>query len=175
IFISIHADSLHHSLRGAMVYVPATGLTKGAYGKTGSVYTSRSEVREQPRVSFSWKERTRSEGFSRQLAESILGAFKKRGLRVHKEKPIRDRIIRCRRCRAFVPAVIRRNAVPAKVLLEICNMNNAADRKLLRTRAFRQKVAQSLVDAILEYYGQPPLGDPPPRVADSGSSPPATR
>ncbi|MEO1370503.1 MAG: N-acetylmuramoyl-L-alanine amidase, partial [Acidobacteriota bacterium] len=82
IFISIHADSLHHSLRGAMVYVPATGLTKGAYGKTGSVYTSRSEVREQPRVSFSWKERTRSEGFSRQLAESILGAFRKRGLQV---------------------------------------------------------------------------------------------
>ena len=169
IFVSIHADSLHSSLRGAMVYVPASGLTRGTYGKSGSVYTSRAEVREQPQVSFSWKERTRSEGFSRQLAEQILRSFRERGLRVHREKPIRDRIIRCRRCRAFVPAVIRRNAVPAKVLLEICNMNNASDRKLLRTRAFRQQVAEALVDAILEYYGQPGLGEPPPRVAESAT------
>ncbi|MEM9558451.1 MAG: N-acetylmuramoyl-L-alanine amidase [Acidobacteriota bacterium] len=158
LFLSVHADSLHPSLRGAMVYVPATSLTSGEYGKSGQVYHARAEVREQPRVSFSWKQRTRSEGLSRQLAGHLIASFRSRGLAVHREKPIRDRIIRCRRCRPFVPAVIRRNAVPTKVLLEICNMNNAEDRRLLRTRAFREQVATAIVDGILGYYGQDPLG-----------------
>lgn len=168
IFISIHADSLHRSLRGAMVYIPATSLTKGSYGKTAKVYTSRREVKEQPRINFSWKERTRSEGLSRQFAEQLLRQFRRQGLAVHREKPIRDRIILCRRCRAYVPAVVRRNAVPTKVLIEICNLNNPQDRQLVRTRAYRQKVAVAIVDSILAYYGQPALPSPPPRIASGG-------
>ncbi|MEM1206426.1 MAG: N-acetylmuramoyl-L-alanine amidase [Acidobacteriota bacterium] len=160
VFISIHADSLHSSLRGAMAYVPATGLTSGTFGKSDRIYRARKEVKERPKVSFSWKERTRSEAFSRELADHLMRSFRKRGLGVHKEKPVRDRIIRCRRCRPFVPAVIRYNAVPTKLLFEICNMNNAKDRRLLRTRAFRQQVAEALVDGILAYYGQEPLSGP---------------
>ncbi len=156
VFISIHADSLHASLRGAMAYVPAASLTKGEYGKSGRVYTSRREVREKPRVSFSWAERVRSEGLSRQLAARLMASFRRHGLAIHPEQEVRDRIIRCRRCRPFVPAVIRRNAVPAKLLLEISNLNNREDRRLLRTRAFRQKVAEAIVDGILAYYGQAP-------------------
>ena len=156
VFLSIHADSLHRSHRGAMVYIPAASLTRGEYGKSGSVYTSRREVKEKPRVSYSWKERTRSEGLSRQLAVKLLDAFKRRGLAVHREKPIRDRIIRCRRCRPWVPAVVRYNAVPAKLLLEVCNLNNPEDRRLMRTREFRQRVAEAIVDGILAYYGQTP-------------------
>ncbi|MEM8931324.1 MAG: N-acetylmuramoyl-L-alanine amidase [Acidobacteriota bacterium] len=157
VFISLHADSLHASLRGAMTYVPATGLRRGSFGKKGSVYQARAEFREKPTVAYSWKERTRSEGLSRELSEKILASFRRHGLRVHKQKPIRDRIIRCRRCRPFVPAVVRYNAVPTKLLLEICNMNNPQDRELLRTQAFRERVATALVDAILDYYGQPAL------------------
>lgn len=157
LFISIHADSLHPSLRGAMVYVPSTFLTKGEYGKSGSVYLARKEVKEKPRVSYSWTERTRSEGLSRQLADKILNSFRSHGLRVHSEKPVRDRIIRSRRSRPFVPAVVRYNAIPTKLLLEICNMNNARDRELLKTREFRQSVAEAIVDGILDYYGQEPL------------------
>lgn len=157
LFISLHADSLHPSLRGAMVYVPSTFLTQGEYGKSGSVYFARKEVKEQPRVSYSWRERTRSEGLSRQLADNVLGSFRRHGLRVHPEKPVRDRIIRSRYSRPFVPAVVRYNAIPTKLLLEICNMNNPQDRELLQTRAFRQKIAQAIVDGILDYYGQEPL------------------
>lgn len=157
LFVSLHADSLHPSLRGAMVYVPSTFLTKGEYGKSGSVYLARKEVKEKPRVSYSWTERTRSEGLSRQLADKILGSFRRHGLRVHPEKPVRDRIIRSRYSRPFVPAVVRYNAIPTKLLLEICNMNNPQDRELLQTRAFRQKIAEAIVDGILDYYGQEPL------------------
>lgn len=157
LFLSIHADSLHPSHRGMMVYVPAASLTKGEYGKTDAVYTRRKEVKEQRRVSYSWKDRTRSEGLSRQFASHLLSSFRRHGLAIYHDKPIRDRIIRCRRCRPFVPAVVRYNAIPAKLLLEVCNLNNTKDRNLLRTRAFRQKVAEAIVDAILAYYGQTPL------------------
>ncbi len=161
VFLSIHADSLPRSHRGVMLYIPAASLTRGEYGKTGSVYSSRREVKEKPRVSYSWKERTRSEGLSRQLATKLLASFKRHNIAIHREKPIRDRIIRCRRCRPWVPAVVRYNAVPAKLLLEVCNLNNPQDRKLMQTRKFRQRVAEAVVDAIFAYYGQTPVGDAP--------------
>jgi len=164
VFLSIHADSLHHTHRGAMIYIPAAGLTRGEYGKTGAVYATRREVKENPKVEYSWKERTRSEGLSRQLASRLFESFRRHDLGIHHEKPIRDRIIRCRRCRPWVPAVVRYNAVPAKLLLEVCNLNNPEDRKLLRTRAFRQRLAVAIVDGILAYYGQTPTS-PRPTVA----------
>ncbi len=98
VFVSLHADSLHHSLRGAMAYVPSTTLTQGAFGKAGEVYLSRAEVRQEPSVAFSHKERVRSEGLSRKLAEQILRAVGRQGLAVHAQLPIRDRIVRCARC-----------------------------------------------------------------------------
>ena len=165
VFISIHADSLPLSHRGAMIYIPAASLTRGEYGKKGAVYAARREFQEQPRVEYSWKERTRSEGLSRQLAKHLLESFRQHGLAIHDEKPIRDRIIRCRRCRPWVPAVVRYNAVPAKLLLEVCNLNNPEDRQLLRTRAFRQRLAEAVVEGILAYYGQAAGGTTPTVVA----------
>lgn len=159
VFLSIHADSLPTTHRGMMAYIPAASLTQGEYGKSGGEYSKRKEVREKPRVSFSYKERTRSEGLSLQLANHLLGSFKRKGLRIHHLKPIRDRVIRCRRCRPWVPAVVRYNAVPAKLLLEVCNLNNSEDRRLLQTRAFRQQVAEAIVDGLLAYYGQGSLDE----------------
>lgn len=150
VFISIHADSLHPTLRGAMVYIPGASYRTGSYGKTGSVYASRREYNEKPRVSYSQSERVRSEGLSRDLAEHLLRAFEASDLAVHDYKPIREKVIRSRR--AWVPAVIRYNAIPSKVLLEVCNLNNSADRKLIETRRFRQDVAESIVQGILAYY-----------------------
>ena len=161
VFLSIHADSLPSTHRGMMAYIPAASLTRGEYGKSGGEYSKRKEVKEKPRVNFSYKERTRSEGLSLQLANHLLGSFKSKGLRIHHLKPIRDRVIRCRRCRPWVPAVVRYNAVPAKLLLEVCNLNNSEDRRLLQTRAFRQQVAEAIVDGILAYYGQESLDAEP--------------
>jgi len=151
VFLSIHADSLHESLRGAMAYIPGAGYRTGSYSRSGSVYAARKEYREKPQVSFSSHERTRSEGLSRELAGRIVEAFARHRLPVHPDKPIREKVIRQRR--AWVPAVLRYNAVPAQMLLEVCNLANAADRKLLQTRSYRQQVAQAIVDGIVDYYG----------------------
>jgi N-acetylmuramoyl-L-alanine amidase len=153
IFISIHADSLHHSLRGAMVYIPGlVGITNN-YGKSGAPYTSRREVRAQPRVSFTRNERTTSKGLSRDLAEHMLSSFRDSDLAIHHNGPIRDRVVRGRR--AYVPAQLRFNRVPAKILLEVCNLGNEQDRRLMKTRTYRQRVAEAIVDGILAYYGVP--------------------
>jgi len=153
IFISIHADSLHPSLRGAMVYIPGlVGITNN-YGKTGVVYSARREVRAEPRVSFTRTERTTSKGLSQDLAQQMLDSFRRSDLAVHHNRPIRDRIVRGRR--AYVPAQLRFNRVPAKILLEVCNMGNEKDRSLLKTRAWRQRVAEAIVNGVLSYYGVP--------------------
>lgn len=152
IFISVHADSLHPSIRGATVYVPDVAGTAGTFGKGGSVFESRKEYRDGPRVSFSLESRQQAEGLSRDLAGRILGSFREAGLAIHPFQPIRDRIYRGKR--AWVPAVLRYNAVPPRLLLEICNLANTEDRRLLQTREFREKVAASVVDGILAFFGE---------------------
>jgi N-acetylmuramoyl-L-alanine amidase len=151
VFLSIHADSLHPSLRGAMAYIPGASYTAGSYSRSGSVYSARAEYRDRPQVSFSSSERVQSEGLSRDLAQHIIASFRRGGLAVHPDKPIRDKVIRQRR--SWVPAVIRFNAVPAKLLLEVCNLANTEDRRLLQTREFRQRVAEAIVAGIVDYYG----------------------
>jgi len=152
VFLSIHADSLHPSLRGAMAYIPAASMRRGTFRKAGSAYQVRQEWREQPSVSFPWKDRVKSEGLSRQLAEDVIGALARRGVAIHPYKPVREKIVRNRS--EYVPAVLRYNEVPAKILLEVCNLANGQDRALLQTREYRQRVAEAIVEAILRYYGE---------------------
>jgi N-acetylmuramoyl-L-alanine amidase len=152
VFLSVHADSLHPSLRGATVYIPNTAGTAGTYGKQGGVFTSRREVREHPTVSYSLRERQKSAGRSRHLAERLVRGFHAHELAVHPFQPVRDRIFRGRR--AWVPAVLRYNAVPAKALLEICNLANDEDRKRLQTLVFRDAIAEAVVDGILAFFDE---------------------
>lgn len=152
VFLSIHADSLHPSIRGAMAYIPAADMRGDRYGMNGSIYTSRKEVQESQFVTFPRESRIKSEGLSRELAKQVIAAFQEGKLPVHPFKPVRDKIIR--NDSAWVPAVLRYNSVPAKILLEVCNLANDEDRKLIQTRAYRQKVAEAVVRGLLAYYGQ---------------------
>jgi N-acetylmuramoyl-L-alanine amidase len=151
VFLSLHADSLHPAIRGAMIYIPGEKFLQGSFGKSGAVYASRREFREEPRVSFSRKERIEAEGISRDLAEKIVAAFRVAGLPLHAFQPIRRNVIRSGR--EWVPAILRYNRIPARALIEVGNLNNAEDRKLLATRAFRDRVARALVSAFVDFYG----------------------
>ncbi|MEE8367517.1 MAG: N-acetylmuramoyl-L-alanine amidase [Thermoanaerobaculia bacterium] len=166
IFLSIHADSLHKSLRGAMAYIPDAGLRSGSFGKSGAVYSSRKEYQDGPRVNFSKRDLIKSEGLSRDLARHLLSSFDDHELAVHPFKPIREKVIRGRR--AWVPAVLRYNSVPAAILLEVCNLANTEDRGLLETRDFRDRVAETIVVGILRYYDDSIPDDPEFRIASAG-------
>jgi N-acetylmuramoyl-L-alanine amidase len=151
VFVSIHADSLHPAVRGLMVYVPGEKFLRGTYGKSGAPYDSRREVREEPRVSFTRRERIQAEGMSRDLAERIVGAFRATHLPLHDFQPVRQNVIRSGR--EWVPAILRYNRIPARVLVEVCNLNNPDDRKLLIGATFRDRVARALVSGLVEFYG----------------------
>jgi N-acetylmuramoyl-L-alanine amidase len=163
VFLSIHADSLHPSLRGAMAYIPAARMRHESYAKSGAIYEARQEFRESPRVEFPREQRVQSEGLSRQLAKQVIAAFEELGLPVQPFTPVRDHIIRNRG--EWVPAVLRYNSVPAKMLLEVCNLNNDLDRRLIQTRAYRQRVAEALLQGLLAYYGEGAASPPAQRVA----------
>jgi N-acetylmuramoyl-L-alanine amidase len=151
VFVSLHADSLHPAVRGTMVYVPGEKFLNGTYGKSGEPYASRREVREAPRVSFSRRERIEAEGVSRDLAERVVAAFRSAELPLHAFDPIRRNVIRGGR--EWVPAILRYNRIPARVLVEVCNLNNPDDRQLLQTAAYRERVAEALLDALVRFYG----------------------
>ncbi len=151
VFVSLHADSLHPAVRGLMVYIPGEKFLKETYGKSGQVYLARREVREAPLVSFSRKDRIKAEGVSRDFAEKIVAAFRAAGLPYHAFQPIRSNVIR--RGREWVPAILRYNRIPARVLVEVCNLNSPEDRKLLTARAYRDRVARALVSALVRFYG----------------------
>ncbi len=151
VFVSLHADARHPSLRGAMVYVPGASFRTGTMGYSSSTYLQFKEVREQPRVSFSPRDRVRSEAVSRKLAAEIVRAFRKDDLPVQTYQPIRERVIRGRE--VWLPAVLRGNAVPTKVLVEMVNLNNPDDAALLGRAADRERLADALADALADHFG----------------------
>ncbi|HEX7579356.1 MAG TPA: N-acetylmuramoyl-L-alanine amidase, partial [Thermoanaerobaculia bacterium] len=162
VFISLHADSLHPSVRGAMAYVPGERFLRDRYGKKGKQYALYREWREEPVVSFLKRDRVAAEGVSTRLAERILGAIRDNGLPVHPFSPVRTHVIRGGR--EWVPAVLRYNRIPNRVLLEISNLGNDADRELTLSRGFRQKMAESIAAGLLDFFG-----------AGSGKLPPAAQ
>ena len=151
VFLSLHADSLHPAVRGLMVYVPGERFLRETFQRNGAVYASRREVREAPKVAFSRPERIKAEGVSRDLAEKIVRAFRSASLPIHPFAPIRANVIRGGR--EWVPAILRYNRIPARVLVEVCNLNNPEDRKLLVSPKYRDQVARALVSALVAFYG----------------------
>jgi N-acetylmuramoyl-L-alanine amidase len=166
VFLSIHADSLHPSLRGAMAYIPGERYVTGSYEKSGDVYLARAEVREHPVVRHSEEESLQAEGLSRDLAESIVGALESKGLKVHPFNPIRDNVVRDGR--EWVPAVIRYNVVPTRLLLEVCNLGNPKDLALMTTKKYRQQVADAIVQGLRDFYDEDDEGVPPAKLASKG-------
>jgi len=137
-----------------MVYVPGERYLRDRYSKTGPAYALYREVKEQPVVSFNRKERVASEGASTTLANTIVSALREAGLPVHPFSPVRTHVIRGGR--EWVPAVLRYNRVPNRVLVELANLGNEEDRALLKTRGFRDAVAESLASAVVSFFGGPP-------------------
>jgi N-acetylmuramoyl-L-alanine amidase len=165
VFLSIHADSLHPSLRGTMLYIPGEKYVQGSYEKRDKIYLTRAEVRERPIVTHSEKESLVAEGLSRDLAESIVDSLRNEGLKVHPFNPIRDNVVRDDR--EWVPAIIRYNLVPTRLLLEVCNLGNEKDRALMKTKRYRQRVAEAIYAGIVDYYadGEGDAQPAPPRLA----------
>ncbi|HJV48539.1 MAG TPA: N-acetylmuramoyl-L-alanine amidase [Geothrix sp.] len=150
LFLSFHADSLHPSARGSMVYVPGAALVPTTFAlgaaKTGRV----AEGRRSARVAFTGREKLQGEARSRQFSETLLKALQKEHIPVHANRPIRNVIYRGGG--KWVPAVIRYSMSATKALIEVANLTNEDDAASLRDPEFRERYAAAVVNAIRAYY-----------------------
>jgi N-acetylmuramoyl-L-alanine amidase len=151
VFLSVHADSLHPSVRGAMVYVPSR------YLRPTTPYTVRrrdiqryTEYRNHPTVRLGPEFKARVEASSRHMAQRILASLERNEIGIHPYEPVRDRVLRGRR--SWVPAVLRYSAAQNAVLLECCNMANAGDRALLQQWEWRERLARSVVEGMASAF-----------------------
>jgi N-acetylmuramoyl-L-alanine amidase len=150
VFISLHADSRHPALRGVMVYVPGAQYRRKTYGFSSSAYKKYQEVREKQHVKFGKSDRLRSEALSRKYADAVIADFRKADLPVQPYQPVRNRIIRGKS--VYVPAVLRGNAIPTKVLVEMVNLKNKEDASLLASAKRRDALAEALFKSLLRHF-----------------------
>ena len=150
LFLSFHADSLHPSARGSMVYVPGAALVPSSFALSG-VRTGRvAEAKRSARVAFTGREKLQSEARSRQFSETLLKALQRDRIPVHANRPIRNVIYRGGG--KWVPAVIRYSTGATKALVEVANLTNEDDAANLRDPDFRERYAAAVVNAIRAYY-----------------------
>lgn len=151
VFISVHADSLHPSVRGTMIYVPARHLRPSSFSVGRRSLKRYSEYRRHPRVKLSKRFRARAEASSRRLATEIIVSLRRDGLEVHPYQPVRDSVLRGRR--RWVPAVLRYNLAQNAILLECCNLANGEDRRLLLSGRWRERFARAVVQGLAANFG----------------------
>jgi N-acetylmuramoyl-L-alanine amidase len=152
VFLSVHADSLHPSVRGAMVYVPSRYLRPSKFTVDRRDIKKYAEYRNHPTIRLGADFKARVEASSKHLAENIIASLEKNELGVHPYEPVRDRVLRGRR--SWVPAVLRFTAAQNAVLLEACNMANPEDRALLQQAAWREQFARAVVEGMASAFAQ---------------------
>ncbi|MGC8764060.1 MAG: N-acetylmuramoyl-L-alanine amidase family protein, partial [Acidobacteriota bacterium] len=150
VFTSVHADSLHPSLRGTMFYIPGEAYRANRWCSSGPAYEAFQEFRDGRCYEMDDAALRRAEGLSFRFSRALESAFTAKGLNLHPYSPTRDHVVRNRR--AWVPAVLRNTLVPCAVLVEVCNLANEKDAALLKEPAFRQAVAEAYVEALVRYY-----------------------
>ncbi|MCB1042010.1 MAG: N-acetylmuramoyl-L-alanine amidase [Acidobacteria bacterium] len=152
VFASFHADSLHPSLRGAMVYIPDARYYPTRVGPPNRRLSGYAEYKGNQ---FSFDKATMQDAQARSMAfaEAFVQQARLSDIQVHRSKPIRSVIRRQAHSRPFVPAVLRFNRVPTRCLVEVCNLANGKDRELMTKPEFRQSVADAFVAALYRTYG----------------------
>ncbi len=151
VFTSFHADSLHASAQGLMVYIPGADYYTGNLKKTDQVYLSRKEAKSgNNQVSHTRKDRLRAEGYSMDFADQIRKQCVQAKIPMHSNQPIRKFVVRNKSC--WVPGILRYCKVPTRILIELANLQNSNDVKRIKNPDYRESLARMYVDALKEHF-----------------------
>ena len=151
LFISLHGDSLHSSLRGVMVYYPDQRLRRGSFRLRNKIYRSIKEY--DSKLTFHTKDNRYSEKLSKSFGKIIIDQFRKRKLSTHGgSSPVRGYLYR--KGKKTLPAILRYNKVPTSVLVEIANLNNRLDRIALLKSKTRQQIAIAISNSVYAHFGR---------------------
>lgn len=146
--VSVHADALHPSAEGMMIYYPDADLRKTVRLK-GPVYELREEFQRNPKIRFSGDAQL-AESLSYTLAQRIVEAAPGNDVAVHANQPVRGGIVR-NKGRRWIPAVLQGGGVG--ILVEVGNVANKGDAYRMRQSSYRQQLAETMADGISSYYG----------------------
>ena len=147
IFISLHADSLHASVRGITLYYPDASLKVEEFRTLKNIYNKRKEFVSH--ISFTKKDNSYQEQRSRYFAQNMIKQFKKFNSHIHKNKPIRSYFYR--KGKKTLPGVLRYSQVPISILIEIANLQNTQDRHKMLKSSEREKIARYIFESIKSY------------------------
>ena len=151
LFISLHGDSLHSSLRGVMVYYPDRRLRRGSFRLKSKIYRSIKEY--DSKLTFNTKDNRYSEKLSKSFGKIIINQFRKKNLSTHQgSAPVRGYLYR--KGKKTLPAILRYNKVPTSVLVEIANLNNRLDRIALLKSKTRQQIAIAISNSVYAHFGR---------------------
>jgi N-acetylmuramoyl-L-alanine amidase len=150
LFISFHADALHPSAYGTMVYVPGAAGEPSSFTLSPSRGNGVAEMKRGATVSFTPAEKLQAEARSRIFAEGLLKSLEAQQISVHENRPIRNIIHRAGK--AFIPAVIRYTSAATRVLMEVANLTNEDDAANLKDPDFRERYAEAVVNGIRAYF-----------------------
>ncbi|MDP2323543.1 MAG: N-acetylmuramoyl-L-alanine amidase [Gammaproteobacteria bacterium] len=153
LFASIHCDALYEKLRGTMVYIPGAAYREGTRTLNEAAYARYTKAGHATGTSNA-ADRRRDEALSRNFAETLLYSLQTHNppIAVHRTgDPIRNVIQRTRTSR-YVPAVLRFNDIPTKVLVETANLKNATDRERAIDPEWREWYAQAFVNAVKRHF-----------------------
>ncbi len=151
VFISLHGDALHSSLRGAMVYYADSRFRRGIFGLKHKIYRKRMEY--NPSLTFKKSENKYSEKLSKSFGKIIINEFRKLNLPTHRvSSAVRGYLYR--KGKKTLPAVLRYSKVPTSVLVEIANLNNTHDRRSLLKSKSRQKIAIAITNSVVSNFGR---------------------
>ena len=119
-----------------------------AFGVVKSVYTKRKEYTR--RVTFSKGDNQLSEKYSRELGKTMIDSFRDAKWITHRSNAVRGYYIRGGK--KSLPAILRYSKIPTSVLVEVANLNNAKDRKLILDSRNRQKIADAMVNGLESHF-----------------------
>lgn len=156
LFASIHIDALPSQMRGTMVYVPGARYRKTETDPiSAQIYRRFNEYNNQPRSKVTTDMLRRDEALSRNFANTLIHSI------AHNDPPIKvhgsgdeaiRNVIHKTRNTQYVPAVLRNNLIPTKVLVEVANMDNSTDRQRIADPQWRQWYAEAFVTAVKRHF-----------------------
>lgn len=151
VFTSFHADSLHVSAQGLMVYIPGADYYSGNITKSDKVILKRKEAQSGGnKVVNKRRDRLQAEGFSNAFASRIREQCESHQLKMHSNQPIRKFVVRNRR--SWVPAILRYCKTPTRILIELANLQNQEDLQNIMSPEYRESLAEMYVNALKLHF-----------------------
>ncbi|MEC8283882.1 MAG: hypothetical protein VX024_05020, partial [SAR324 cluster bacterium] len=90
------------------------------------------------------------EKYSSELGKTMIDSFRDAKWLTHRNNTVRGYIIR--RGKKSLPAILRYSKIPTSILVEVANLNNAKDRKLVLDHRNRQKIADAMVNGLESHF-----------------------